>query len=262
MHRKPPITASDPDNTLSFSYSGSPDGIDTHVLVLFHGVGDTHDNFLRFGQRMALPQTAVLSLGAPCPLLEGIPLSEGAAWFAAFDDQGFDVSPALDMARRGLEATAAKVAAFLANNVFTENRWGCDPTKVILFGFDQGAAAALRVALLLATNNQPIAGVVAVAGWLQDSVAEKLKTDVDILVVQGTGDKLIPVEEAKKREAWLKTRLVNPSKSLQVAWIEGKQHCLPGNNQAEMQIIMKFFSSHMALRNIQLESMSDVYEIK
>lgn len=73
---------------LTFSYESSPSGIDSNLLILLHGLGDTHLPFQSLGKKLAtnLPQTATLSLrgGSPVPFLE----EQGWGWWDVWDDLG------------------------------------------------------------------------------------------------------------------------------------------------------------------------------
>jgi predicted esterase len=73
---------------LSFSYDPSPSGVDSNLLILLHGLGDTHLPFQSLGRKLAsnLPQTAILSLrgGSPVPFLDG----QGYGWWDVWDGHG------------------------------------------------------------------------------------------------------------------------------------------------------------------------------
>ena len=45
-----------------------PAGPGDNLLVLLHGLGDTHIKYLEFGKRLALPSTSVIALRAELPL--------------------------------------------------------------------------------------------------------------------------------------------------------------------------------------------------
>lgn len=76
---------------LSYKYVRSPSNVDSNLLVLLHGLGDTHLPFLKLGESLqkTLPQTAVLALraGTPIPLLMGIG-QEAWCWWETFDMLG------------------------------------------------------------------------------------------------------------------------------------------------------------------------------
>lgn len=60
--KKPPQTANIP---VPFFYAPSDDGTDENLLILLHGLGDTHIPFFKLGRQLKLPQTAVLAVRAP-----------------------------------------------------------------------------------------------------------------------------------------------------------------------------------------------------
>ncbi|ORY49309.1 hypothetical protein BCR33DRAFT_713680 [Rhizoclosmatium globosum] len=167
---------------------------------------------------MQLPQTALLSIGAPCliPLMD---LDEGAH---------DDIPATSSVAQKGLGKTRKQIQLFLEKCVFVDGRWKDCPQKVLLFGFSQGGCVALDLALAMSPS-YCIGGVVSVCGWLEEGMGTKARKQVDVLVVQGTKDPLLPVSDAKR---------------------------------SKYATIMAFFASHMTLRNIKLEAMSDVYEVK
>lgn len=72
--------------SLIYTYTPSPSSITSNLLILFHGLGDTHLPFSTLGKSLNLPQTAVLSLRGPerVPLLE----EEAWSWWMSFDPLG------------------------------------------------------------------------------------------------------------------------------------------------------------------------------
>lgn len=80
-NRKP--TPQSTKSRLDFQYTPSPDGIDTNLLILLHGLGDTLRPFASLGQKLELPQTAIMAIQAPEP----IPFMEGKCfqWFPSFN---------------------------------------------------------------------------------------------------------------------------------------------------------------------------------
>ncbi|KAI0267475.1 hypothetical protein BC834DRAFT_968968 [Gloeopeniophorella convolvens] len=119
-----------------FSYAPSDDGTDENLLVMLHGLGDTHAPFGALARGLKLPQTATLALRAP----EQIPyLYEPAfQWYPSFDALGEllaapDPTPALDYLARTL---AHLVRAC-----------GWPPARIHLFGFAQGGSVAAEAAL-------------------------------------------------------------------------------------------------------------------
>lgn len=62
MTHSPPRESAIP---VPFSYTSSDDGVDENLLILLHGLGDTHVPFANLGKQFKLPQTATLALRAP-----------------------------------------------------------------------------------------------------------------------------------------------------------------------------------------------------
>ena len=48
-----------------FDYEPSADGVHANLLIMLHGLGDSHKPFTALAKQMSLPQTAFLSLRAP-----------------------------------------------------------------------------------------------------------------------------------------------------------------------------------------------------
>jgi len=73
---------------LTFKYASARDNVDTNLLILLHGLGDTALPFFELGKELqqTLPQTAILSIQAPMrvPLLE----EEAWMWWESFDCLG------------------------------------------------------------------------------------------------------------------------------------------------------------------------------
>ncbi|KAI8838537.1 Alpha/Beta hydrolase protein, partial [Chytriomyces cf. hyalinus JEL632] len=262
---KPPIQPSEFPQ-LHFSYSPSHDGVDQNLLILFHGLGDHHRNFIQFGKRMNLPQTAIIAIGGPSPIPAMDPIEEGSGWFPAFDFYGNDIPASSKPALQGLLKTRALLIQFIQSCVFAaEGRWKKNPQNVFLFGFSQGGCVALDVGLSCAREGVAVfGGVISVCGWLEDGMGVSLKdagNDLSILVVQGNQDQVCSESEySSKRKSLL--NLMRDPNTCEVAIIAGKGHSMPGSNRDEVLKIMQFLSSRMTLRNLKLEAMSDVYEVK
>ncbi|THH28518.1 hypothetical protein EUX98_g5673 [Antrodiella citrinella] len=119
-----------------FDYTPSDDGTDENLLILLHGLGDTHVPFARLGKQLKLPQTATLALRAP----EQIPyLYEPAfQWYESFDLLG-------EMLERPNPTSALELFSKVLNHLFDDCKWPCD--RIHLFGFAQGGSVAAEFAL-------------------------------------------------------------------------------------------------------------------
>jgi poly(3-hydroxybutyrate) depolymerase len=150
-----------------FLYKASADGADTSVLLLLHGLGDAPQPFLALGEKMALPQCALLAVQAPIPLLD-----LGWQWYPGFDSQGAPLATGSPLQQTGL----VKVRAMLHRLVQALSAThGWDRRDVYMLGFSQGGTVALDFAFAEASNDGgsisgndrgALGGVVSVSGPL------------------------------------------------------------------------------------------------
>ena len=154
------------------------------LLVLLHGKGANEDDLFVLADRFD-PRFAVLSLCAPHEIAPGY-----YRWYERFDgDEGSVFNEAEIEASRLflIQAINDAVMAF-----------GADPREVYLFGFSQGAAMAITVAL---TAPSKVRGVIAIAGRLLASAAHHaappnaLKHLV-VLLQHGRDDDMVPISES------------------------------------------------------------------
>ncbi|KAJ7178034.1 hypothetical protein C8R46DRAFT_1075639, partial [Mycena filopes] len=131
--KKPPRTEKIP---VPFFYAPSDDGTDENILILLHGLGDTHIPLSKLGRQLKLPQTAVLALRAP----EQVPFlyEESYAWFPSFDDLG-------ELIEQPNPTPALQVMDRIFAHLTDDCTW---PAKRIhLFGFAQGGTVAAELGL-------------------------------------------------------------------------------------------------------------------
>ncbi|KZT65185.1 hypothetical protein DAEQUDRAFT_769041 [Daedalea quercina L-15889] len=119
-----------------FTYNPSDDATDENLLILLHGLGDTHEPFGKLGRQLKLPQTVTLALRAP----QQIPFlyEQAFQWYTSFDPLGElverpDPTPALELLDRILAHLTKDCA------------W--PPGRIHFFGFAQGGSVAAEVAL-------------------------------------------------------------------------------------------------------------------
>ncbi|KAJ8093503.1 hypothetical protein AAF712_002282 [Marasmius tenuissimus] len=119
-----------------FNYYPSDDGTDENLLILLHGLGDTHIPFSKLGRQLKLPQTAILALRAP----EKIPFlyEEAYQWYTSFDQLG-------DLIHRPNPTPALDLLSKVLTHLTEKCSWTSD--KIHLFGFAQGGSVALEFAI-------------------------------------------------------------------------------------------------------------------
>ncbi|KAJ3185422.1 hypothetical protein HDU87_000041 [Geranomyces variabilis] len=260
---------------LDFIYRSSGDGVDENLLVLFHGMGDLPANFIQFAIKMNLPQTALLALKAPLP----VPFHEGTCWAPVYDYDGNEHPPSSPKMRQAVVKTRNLVSDFLSQRVLApadtppnDRRLWWPARNVFLLGFSQGGAAAMDVALFgglgssggsSGVSSSSLGGTISISGWPSEasyagSSLPKLNPGQKILVTQGDRDDVV---DNWKSEAEFWKRALTGNGHLAVQIIPGKGHSMP-TGAVEMRAIMSFLGPNLVLRNLALESMADVYEVK
>ncbi|KAF6767224.1 Phospholipase/carboxylesterase/thioesterase [Kalmanozyma brasiliensis GHG001] len=148
-----------PSPTLTFfsahHFSPSPSGIDSNLLLLLHGLGDSDSSFFTLGQTLqrTLPQTAILTLQAPhlVPFLHG----PHWMWYPSFDGLGELLT------KPNPSQTVDGMVKVLEHLV----RCGWAARQIHLFGFGQGATVALETLVSWSrTHNEALGSVVSVSG--------------------------------------------------------------------------------------------------
>lgn len=138
---------------LHFSYAPSPTGVDSNLMVLLHGLGDTLASFQTLGRSLqnTLPQTAVLSVQAPLrvPLLE----EEAWMWWESFDalgectltDLAYEANAAVNThpdPRHAIQALSSLLGYLRAAP--EDGGCGWPAHRIHLFGYAQGGSLVLE----------------------------------------------------------------------------------------------------------------------
>lgn len=168
-----------------------------------------------------------------------------------------DLNDQSENVQQGILQTRRDLVDFLWTCVLSSpntNEDGWPAGRVYFLGFGQGGSIALDLGLYSQHIKPPsfeLGGIISISGWLirRDVNAKK----VDVLVTYGSQE---PDPSSNKRV--LKDLLGDQFSFFQV---QGKSQGMP-QEATEVRAIMSFLGSRLALRNIALESQSDVYEIK
>ncbi|KAF2754061.1 alpha/beta-hydrolase [Pseudovirgaria hyperparasitica] len=131
-----------------------------NVLILLHGLGDTHVPFTNLGRQMNLPETVCISIRAPKPL----PFDLGG--FHWGDDLYFEPSSDAMNKDTGFRASAKLIIEEVVQRALIEG-CGYEYRDILFFGYSQGGMAALQVGAEL--QDEELGGIVCIAGWLPDS---------------------------------------------------------------------------------------------
>lgn len=210
---------------LSPQIINSEDGINSNVLILLQGFGDTSSNFSKFAQKMQLPQTALVTMNAPV-VIEGF-----GGWFEKIDMLTGDEIP-FDSVKDSVRKTSDMISLYISENLM--KTWPAE--RIFVLGFGDGGEVAVNIGKCI-----PIGGIVSISAM--KSINETLKTDC-----------LVTVEENCETEIiGQKISLVKIPNKVGV--------CMPSSS-FEMERIMSFFAKRLWLRNINLEKMAGVYQVQ
>ncbi|KAI7863418.1 Alpha/Beta hydrolase protein [Spinellus fusiger] len=256
---------------LVFDYQPSQDGIDLNLLILLHGlgisscifvnVGDTKAPFAKLGSHLKLPQTATMAVQAPFP----VPYMEDSyQWFPSFDFLTGHLLPLHHPERiKGFFRTRAMMKELLQH---VTQHCGFSPNTIFLFGFSQGGTVALDAALL-GDLGFYVGGVVSISGYLLEELVETATTQKGslfggyVLITQGEKDAVVGSKAVAEKKFQQIQQACSPSAITSQVFITNKDHTMP-QGEGEWRIIHSYFSKYMARRNIELESMADVYLVR
>ncbi|KAG7449133.1 alpha/beta-hydrolase [Guyanagaster necrorhizus] len=216
-----------------FFYSPSDDGTDENLLILLHGLGDTHKPFSNLGHRLKLPQTAILALRAP----DQIPYlyEEAFQWYDSFDPLGELIrypnpTPALNLMKQVLQ------------HLVNDCAWRED--RLHLFGFAQGGSVAAEFGLSWWKEQKGKFGsIVSVGGPLLSYPTIEDLSPTPLLVVH----RVSPDEPSLPRDAMVAFKRAYQSVSGET--LDGRRSGMPSSKD-EWEPIMHFWSEKLSKRQI------------
>lgn len=153
------------------------------IVVLFHGYGDSGENFLFLGALLGqlLPDTLFVAPDGPINC-KSIP--SGKQWLSASKNNRTQLL-------KEIKNLTLPLNQYLDNLSKTYN---VPPEKMAFLGFSQGARIALHIGL----RRPGCAGIVAMSGsYLDDPSAVNLSHS-PILIIHGTSDQKAPVSLAQE----------------------------------------------------------------
>ncbi|KAF2140217.1 uncharacterized protein K452DRAFT_327622 [Aplosporella prunicola CBS 121167] len=224
-------TVTDFPSTITLSITPPPSSQSAaNVLVLLHGLGDTEAPFSNLGRQLNLPETACVSVRAPKPL----PFDLGG--FHWGDDMLFDEGTGEMEVDTGFKSSTR----MLLDNVIREtlmDKCGYRGREILLFGFAQGAMAALNVAAEM--GNEELGGVVSIGGALSSSaplqpIDRKCRTPV--IVCKAAKNSAVTDSNTK--------RMKDTFEHVEVKEWKKARDGMPSNRD-EMMPIMQFFASRL-----------------
>jgi phospholipase/carboxylesterase len=192
------MTASDSEtlDSVIIETGDSPD----HAVVWLHGLGaDGHDFEPIVPQLQAASRRAVRFVFPHAPV-RSVTINNGMRMRAWYDILGLQIDRNQD--RDGIRASLAAVERIVDDQL----RSGVPAERLVLAGFSQGGAIALRCAL---ARRQPLAGALALSCYLLDgpSLAEWAAAEsagISVFMGHGTQDPVVPVTLGKAAAETLK----------------------------------------------------------
>ena len=211
-----------------------------NILVLLHGLGDTHASFAKLGTQLALPETCCISLHAPTPL----PFELGG--FHWGDDIVFDhATGGLEFDTGFSKAVTTVREEVIEKGLVKECRY--EPRDIMLFGFGQGGMAALAVA---ASMSEELGGVVSIGGPSPASIQPRSgKSKTPVLLLGGASKTLVTTSAIDNLERIYQN-------------MDYHKWSKPGDgmpkSREEMLPIMRFFSKRLRSRKCMPEGSVEV----
>jgi phospholipase/carboxylesterase len=191
------------------------------LVIVLHGLGDTHHGWRWFPDELGLRQVAYLLVDAPDDYYAGF------AWYDFYGDQGAGI-------RR---------SRLLLHQLLDECRErGFASERTVMVGFSQGCVMALEAGLRYPHR---LAGLVGISGYVYEQ--ERLVNDlgpsaheVPVLLTHGTRDPLLNVGVTRAQASRLKEA------GLKVHWHEYlKEHTVEMTR--EIPVIREFIQGCLAL---------------
>jgi predicted esterase len=227
----------------------SNDGISSNLLILLHGYGDTACNFIKFGQKLDLPQTDLVALNGPFH----VPHFPGCySWYHLYDEMGEEMSAGMEIVQSSLKESISAIKKYISS---ISRSYSAE--RIFIVGFSQGGV----VAMLTIIDQLRIGGVVSISGfipWEFLTAVPDIHCQTPVLITKGSKDEMI--SESEFQRSIDKYSRKTGIKLLDHV-IPGKGHEMPSSS-LEVRRIMEFLADKLYLRNPTLESMSGLIEIR
>lgn len=197
------------------------------LLLVLHGLGDTHRGWEWLPGELDLPWLNYLLVDAPDPYFEGL------SWFGLDLPGRPGASPSGPPAVRSEDVVRSRRSLHaLLDELMAGGRGGGD---LAVLGFSQGCLMTLDAGL---RYPHPLAGLVGISGWVHEvdrliPEAAPSARRVPVLMTHGTWDPLIPCADVERQARALRAA------GFDVAWQElEKEHSIAG--RVEIGLIRSF----------------------
>lgn len=168
-----------------------PSKASQNLLILIHGLGDTHLPFAALGSNLNLPETACLAIRGPVPLPFEI---TGFHWG---DDIIFDHSTGGLDGDSGFNKTRKLLREVIEETLVKKCGW--NTRRIFLLGFGQGGMVALDVPA--GTKDTEYGGVISIGGALpsgSENSSEGRRSKTPVLLLGAAKNSAIDTAAEKK----------------------------------------------------------------
>lgn len=170
----------------------NPEGCAKYCVIWLHGLGADGHDFAGLMPQLGLNQTRFI---LPHAKLRPVTINFGMQMRAWYDIPSLDFE-GKDADRAGIEDSIAEIQTLIDDQV----QKGIEKKHIMIAGFSQGGAIALRIGL----NNQDLKGVIALSSYLlfHDALTPA-KTAMPFLVMHGRQDPVVPFLLGEHTQKWL-----------------------------------------------------------
>lgn len=204
-----------------------------NLLILIHGLGDTHTPFATLGSNFNLPETACLAIRGPTPLPFEI---TGFHWG---DDIIFDQSTGGLDGDSGFKRTQKLLREVVEDTLVKKCGW--DTRRIFFLGFGQGGMVALDVPA--GAKNTEYGGAISIGGVLpsdSEKPEKNMRSKTPVLLLGAEKNSAIDaVAEKKVRGAFEFVQVVKWSGRNGDGMMETREEARP---------IMEFFGRRLGSR--------------
>ncbi len=161
----------------------------THAVIWLHGLGADGYDFEPIVPQLASASRRPVRFLFPHAPVRPVTVNGGMAMRAWYDILAFDIDRDQDLA--GIHSSLAQVDALIDAQIAA----GIEPARIVLAGFSQGGAIALRCGL---ARGRPLGGVMALSCYLLEASrladwAAPASAAVPVFMGHGSQDPIVPM---------------------------------------------------------------------
>ena len=162
------------------------------TVIWLHGLGDSGDGFAPIVPELNMPSELGVKFVFPHAPIQAVTINGGMKMRSWYDIVSFDLDKRAD--EQGVRESAAKVEQLIEQELAS----GIAADKIILAGFSQGGVIALHLAPRF---HQALGGIMALSAYMcapSKFADEAIHTDLNVLMVHGSLDEVVPMAAGKQ----------------------------------------------------------------